>query len=251
MPEAASRHQVQIGATTVTYLPDGAVHADPVALFPATTAQDWASHRHLLDANGWLVASVGSFLVRNDSGAALIDLGLGRINLEVRGVATYEGGGLMGSLHAEGLSAADIGLVLFTHLHRDHVGWTSDGTGGLTFPNARHLVDPAEWDHWQSHTEATGPCIRQPRRRRQVDRGALATHRAIEQSRRRRGTILICRDESICSPGRAELAYLRADRHVVRDDSEPRKIGRVSTAIMLKIGSSSSERASARPARTR
>jgi glyoxylase-like metal-dependent hydrolase (beta-lactamase superfamily II) len=75
----------------------------------------------------------------------------------VRGVATYEGGGLMGSLHAEGLSAADIGLVLFTHLHRDHVGWTSDGTGGLTFPNARHLVDPAEWDHWQSHTEATGP----------------------------------------------------------------------------------------------
>ena len=157
MPEAASRHQVQIGATTVTYLPDGAVHADPVALFPATTAQDWASHPHLLDANGWLVASVGSFLVRNDSGAALIDLGLGRINLEVRGVATYEGGALMGSLHAEGLSAADIGLVLFTHLHRDHVGWTSDGAGGLTFPNARHLVDRAEWDHWQSHTEATGP----------------------------------------------------------------------------------------------
>jgi hypothetical protein len=91
MPEAASRHQVQIGATTVTYLPDGVVHADPVALFPATTAQDWASHRHLLDANGWLVASVGSFLVRNDSGAALIDLGLGRIDLEVRGVATYRG----------------------------------------------------------------------------------------------------------------------------------------------------------------
>jgi hypothetical protein len=59
-----------------------------VALFPATTAQDWASHRHLLDANGWLVASVGSFLVRNDSGAALIDLGLGRINPEVRGVAS-------------------------------------------------------------------------------------------------------------------------------------------------------------------
>jgi glyoxylase-like metal-dependent hydrolase (beta-lactamase superfamily II) len=157
MPEAASRHQVQIGATTVTYLPDGAVHADPAALFPATTAQDWASHRHLLDANGWLVASVGSFLVRNDSGAGLIDLGLGPINLEVPGVATYEGGGLMGSLHAEGLSAADIGLVLFTHLHRDHVGWTSDGTGRLTFPNARHLVDRAEWDHWQSHTEATGP----------------------------------------------------------------------------------------------
>jgi glyoxylase-like metal-dependent hydrolase (beta-lactamase superfamily II) len=157
MAEAAPRHRIQIGATTVTYLPDGAVHADPVVLFPATTAQDWTSHRHLLDANGWLVASVGSFLVRNDSGAALIDLGLGLVNFEVPGVATYEGGRLLASLHEEGLSAADIGLVLFTHLHRDHVGWTSDGTGGLTFPRARHLVDRAEWDHWHSHPDATGP----------------------------------------------------------------------------------------------
>src|SRR5580658_8475602 len=157
MLEAAPRQQIQIGATTVTYLPDGAVHADPVALFPATTARDWAPHRHLLDADGWLVASVGSFLVRSSSGAALIDLGLGPISLEVPGVATYEGGGLLASLHAEGLSAADIGHVLFTHLHRDHVGWTSDSTGSLTFPNARHLVDRAEWDHWQSHTEAAGP----------------------------------------------------------------------------------------------
>lgn len=157
MPETAPRHRVQIGTTTVTYLPDGAVHADPTALFPATAAQDWTSHRHLLDENGWLVASVGSFLVRNDSGAALVDLGLGRIRFEVPGMATYDGGRLLTSLHAEGLSAADIDLVLFTHLHRDHVGWTSDDAGGLTFPNARHLVDQAEWDHWQSHTDATGP----------------------------------------------------------------------------------------------
>jgi len=157
MPETAPRHRVQIGTTTVTYLPDGAVHADPEALFPATTAQDWTPHGHLLDSNGWLTASVGSFLVRNDSGTALVDLGLGRVSFEVPGVAAYEGGLLLTSLHAEGLSAADIDLVLFTHLHRDHVGWTSDGTGGLTFPNARHCVDRTEWDHWQSHTDAAGP----------------------------------------------------------------------------------------------
>lgn len=29
-----------VAQLTDTYLPDGAVHADPVALFPATTAQD-------------------------------------------------------------------------------------------------------------------------------------------------------------------------------------------------------------------
>lgn len=157
MPETASRHRVQIGATTVTYLPDGAVRAAPEALFPATAAQDWTSHRQLLGDDGWLSASVGSFLVRNDSGVAMVDLGLGNVNFSVPGVATYEGGKLMASLRAEGLSAAEVDLVLFTHLHRDHVGWTGDGTGGLTFPNARHLVDHAEWEHWQSHTDATGP----------------------------------------------------------------------------------------------
>ncbi|WP_410677185.1 MBL fold metallo-hydrolase [Amycolatopsis sp. cmx-4-68] len=157
MPQTAPRHRIRIGATTVTYLPDGAVHADPEVIFPATAARDWTSHRQLLDTNGWLTATVGSFLVRTDSSAALVDLGLGRVNFAVPGVATYQGGRLLASLHAEGLSATDIDLVLFTHLHRDHVGWTSDGMGGLTFPNAWHLVDRAEWDHWQSHTDATGP----------------------------------------------------------------------------------------------
>jgi glyoxylase-like metal-dependent hydrolase (beta-lactamase superfamily II) len=42
-------------------------------------------------------------------------------------------------------------------MHRDHVGWTSDGTGGLTFPNARHLEDRTEWDYWHSHTDTVGP----------------------------------------------------------------------------------------------
>lgn len=45
----------------------------------------------------------------------------------------------------------DISLVLFTHLHADHVGWATrqDGTGWVpTFPRARHVVAEAEYAHW-------------------------------------------------------------------------------------------------------
>ncbi|MBB4962421.1 glyoxylase-like metal-dependent hydrolase (beta-lactamase superfamily II) [Micromonospora polyrhachis] len=87
----------------------------------------------------------------------LVDLGLGEVHFEVPAAATYNGGQLLTNLRAEGLSPDDVDLVLFTHMHRDHVGWTSDGAGGLMFPNARHVVDQKEWNHWQSGSDPVGP----------------------------------------------------------------------------------------------
>ena len=48
--------------------------------------------------------------------------------------------------------------MVFTHLHFDHTGWnTVDSDGGdragkptPMFPNARHVVQQAEWDYWLS-----------------------------------------------------------------------------------------------------
>jgi glyoxylase-like metal-dependent hydrolase (beta-lactamase superfamily II) len=157
MAEAARRSHLRFGATTVTYLPDGVVRAEPVGAFPGTTCADWAAHPDLLDADGWLVVSVGSFLIRNDAGVTLVDLGLGEAHFAVPAVATYDSGRLLTNLRAEGLSPADVDLVLFTHMHRDHVGWTGDGTGGLTFPNARHVVDREEWKYWLSRNDPVGP----------------------------------------------------------------------------------------------
>jgi len=160
MAAAARRSHLHFGATTVTYLPDGVVRADPIGAFPGTTCADWDAHRDLLDANGWLVVSVGSFLIRSDAGVTLVDLGLGEAHFEVPAVATYDGGQLLTNLRAEGLSPADVDLVLFTHLHRDHVGWTSNETSDLTFANARHVVDQKEWKYWQSRNDPVGPDTR-------------------------------------------------------------------------------------------
>jgi len=83
-------------------------------------------------------------------------------------LASFTGGTLLKSLAAEGLSPDDIDTVVFTHLHHDHVGWTSNiapaPNGGsqqpataLTFSRARHLVAGAEWDYWNGTAEMTGP----------------------------------------------------------------------------------------------
>ena len=167
MLEPATREQLQLGATTVTFLPDGDVHLNPTALFPESAPDGWAAYAPYLGPDGRLPVSVGSFLVRTPSHAVLVDLGLGAVEFEVPELATFRGGRLLKSLHDEGLTPEDVDHVLFTHLHHDHVGWTTDvapapdavskPVTGLTFARAVHHVAEAEWQHWQGSSELTGP----------------------------------------------------------------------------------------------
>lgn len=168
MLNAASRTRITLGATTVTYLPDGEAHLDPAVLFPASGPDGWAAHAPYLDADGLLPVSVGSFLIDTGAHRVLVDLGLGAVDFEVPRIGSFSGGALLESLAAEGLRPDDVDTVVFTHLHHDHVGWASDAAPapgnapakperGLTFAGARHLVDRAEWDHWQGTAEVTGP----------------------------------------------------------------------------------------------
>lgn len=167
MLEPASREQLQLGATTVTFLPDGEVYLNPTALFPKSAPDGWAAYAPYLGSDGRLPISVGSILIRKPSHTVLIDLGLGAVDFDVPEVATFRGGQLLKSLHDEGLTPEDVDHVLFTHLHHDHVGWTTDvapspnagpkPVTGLTFARAVHHVAEAEWAHWLGTSELTGP----------------------------------------------------------------------------------------------
>ncbi|RSN33022.1 MBL fold metallo-hydrolase [Amycolatopsis sp. WAC 04169] len=167
MSRPAARSQIRVGRTTVTYLPDGHAWLNPGVFLPSSVPSGWAAHDAFLDERGWFPVSIGSFLIRTDDRAILVDLGLGAADFSLPGAAEFHGGGLLDALAAEGLSPEDVDTVIYTHLHHDHVGWTTnvppapDGqrgpVTGLTFPAARHLVSEAEWAHWSGTNDPVGP----------------------------------------------------------------------------------------------
>ena len=75
---------------------------------------------------------------------ALVDLGLGHNDM-----MGTTGGAMLDSLGTYGLRPEDITDVVFTHLHLDHIGWTSLD-GKPVFPNATYRCDVADWQHWLS-----------------------------------------------------------------------------------------------------
>jgi glyoxylase-like metal-dependent hydrolase (beta-lactamase superfamily II) len=84
---------------------------------------------------------MGAYLVRAGERRILVDAGFGQ-------------GTLLQSLAERGHSPADITDVVLTHLHFDHIGWTSDGETA-TFPNATYRCDARDWRHYvvEEHDE--------------------------------------------------------------------------------------------------
>ena len=95
----------------------------------------------------------GVFLVRLRGRTILVDCGLGP-----GPVAYFPGlaGRLPRQLGEIGIATDDIDLVVFTHLHLDHVGWAVGPDGSATFAKARYVVGAEEWAHWNDQGEAAG-----------------------------------------------------------------------------------------------
>src|SRR6266852_5564694 len=84
------------------------------------------------------------FLVNTGKQLILVDAGAG----------TWWGGGalgrLAGSLRSAGYTPEEVGIVLVTHLHTDHVGGLTTQDGKRVFPNADVYVAKTESDFWLS-----------------------------------------------------------------------------------------------------
>lgn len=137
---------MQVGSIVIDPVVDATFRHPPTTTYRGGPAPDeaWAPHLDLLDEDGNTESTMGGFLVRGGGGdrVALVDLGLGH-----RDMMGMRGGAMLDSLRALGVAPEDVTDVLFTHLHLDHIGWTTVD-GELTFPNATHHCDAAEWDHW-------------------------------------------------------------------------------------------------------
>ena len=152
-----------VGDIRLTLVPDGYHRCDPLSTFKGSTPEDWKAHEELLDERGRVVMTMGALLVELPTGErVLIDLGFGprTIILAELGMEFW-GGRLLSSLATAGFQPGDIDVVLYSHLHTDHVGWTTDRRRGtLTFGRARHVMARGEWGHWRGNSQVGGPSPR-------------------------------------------------------------------------------------------
>lgn len=135
-----------VGNVAITSLSDGRLQFPPGDFFPSIPEEAWEPHRDKLLPDGKIVLNIGSFLLRSDGKAVLVDTGLGRSS---RGLEEAVGGLLQKDMKSKGVRLDEIDMVVTTHLHRDHVGWNLVWDGDVcrpTFPNARYLVPKADWD---------------------------------------------------------------------------------------------------------
>jgi glyoxylase-like metal-dependent hydrolase (beta-lactamase superfamily II) len=149
----------QYGSATVSRVIDLDPFALPLAfLFPnatldaLATARDVLAGTHVAWANGNVLLSVQSHVVRFAGKTILIDACVGehkprpaRLEWNQRTGTSY-----LANLAAAGCTPDDIDIVMCTHLHADHIGWNTRLESGRwvpTFANARYLISPTEIDY--------------------------------------------------------------------------------------------------------
>jgi glyoxylase-like metal-dependent hydrolase (beta-lactamase superfamily II) len=145
---------IEVGDITVTFLPDGEGHFVPTGLIPASQPEVWRQHEELLDEDGRYVVTVGAFLIRSKDRTLIVDLGAGVMDFEIPDFGRGACGSLLDSLQWTGVEPAEVDTVIYTHMHGDHVGWTTQADVAFTFPNARHIIgDSSEWEFWRAHPD--------------------------------------------------------------------------------------------------
>ncbi|GHB39469.1 MBL fold hydrolase [Pseudovibrio japonicus] len=157
--ETSSQHapatEFQLGEFKVYTLLDGSFVAehpqDTFGMDQTSEVFAQASHDHFIPDDkfrGFFTPT----LVNTGDTLVLFDTGRGTL-------AQPESGNLLRALNTAGIRPGEIDVVVLTHMHADH-------TGGLmhndapTFPRARYVTSPIEFDYW----EQLGPAANQSAR---------------------------------------------------------------------------------------
>ena len=150
-------HRVSVGSVELVALQDTFLAVPPDEFFVEVEAGAWEAYGDLLSAAGELSLSITPWLIRSEGRTILVDTGFGG-----RPTAAPVGTppALPSVLAEAGVSPEEVDVVAFTHLHGDHVGWNTvdrEGRPVPLFPNARHVVQQAEWDYWANGGEIAPP----------------------------------------------------------------------------------------------
>lgn len=153
---------VDIGAIRVDLVPEVRYRLMPKGfLFPDLTLEDaarnadWLPPRLLHPETLAVGMAFQAYLIRVRGQNILVDTCNG--NHKPRPHAQWQhdmrAHTFLTSLDDLGLRPEDIHVVLCTHLHTDHVGWNTrlvNGEWVPTFPNARYVMNEAEFRHFEA-----------------------------------------------------------------------------------------------------
>jgi glyoxylase-like metal-dependent hydrolase (beta-lactamase superfamily II) len=138
---------MQVGSVDIVPVIDGVARL-PIELAVANPAgSPWDCGHQPLDSRGRIRMDIGSFLIQTGDRTVLVDLGVGPNSIH----EAFVTGGLLANLARTGVAPEDVTDVLFTHMHIDHVGWSSI-RGKATFPRATYRVHAADWTHFMTGT---------------------------------------------------------------------------------------------------
>ena len=151
----------RLGRWTIHGIQAGGLRLDGGAMFGIVPKPLW-ERRAIPDERNRIQLGMRCLVVEHDIGPILIDTGAGnKENEKFYEIFAVENRGLRGATALEdglldiGIKPDDVALVINTHLHFDHAGGNtvSDGKGGVraAFPNARYVVQGAEYD-FATHT---------------------------------------------------------------------------------------------------
>jgi methylmalonyl-CoA epimerase len=145
----AVRHS--LGDLELITLSDGFIALDGGAMFGTVPRPLWEKRLPPDDANR-IPLGMRPLIVRDGSRTAIIDAGCGdKMDAKLAQIYKLDRRYHLDHALAEaGLTAADVDLVIASHLHFDHVGgFTAIGKDGALvprFPKAQYLAHRAEWE---------------------------------------------------------------------------------------------------------
>ena len=152
-----------VGSLRVHALQAGLQRLDGGAMFGVVPKSLW-ERKIAADERNRIPLGMRCLLIEHADALVLVDTGLGdKENEKFRAIYGVENSpvGTTGPTQLEsalaqaGFTAADVTLVINTHLHFDHAGGNTrrgeDGSAVLSFPNASYVARRAEWE-WAHHT---------------------------------------------------------------------------------------------------
>lgn len=134
-------------------------------LLPQATPERLAVHDWLkpfLDERSRMVLSMHSFVIETPEQVVLVDTCIGNDKQRSYPKWNHMQSDFLTRLSAAGFTPQTIDVVLCTHMHVDHVGWSTrwvDGQWVPTFQRARYLFAQTEWDYWREEPQEYGPVI--------------------------------------------------------------------------------------------